>query len=150
MHSKRKIPDSWRTGWKAKACTSFALYLKVFKNHLYYLWHVRVLSIKPCLQYTASGAYWKATEKFPGVGAFDHYSLGVGNLIDSLDFMLRVAPIPRGVINHDEDKHSCIQSERYPIRGGLAKEQKLPQALFCIWRYSRAIYIIFGMSRVLS
>ena len=21
----------------------------VFKNHLYYLWHVRVLSIKPCL-----------------------------------------------------------------------------------------------------
>ena len=51
MHSKRKIPDSWRTGWKAKACTSFVLYLKVFKNHLYYLWHnlVRVLSIKPCL-----------------------------------------------------------------------------------------------------
>ena len=28
---------------------SFVLYLKVFKNHLYYLWHVRVLSIKPCL-----------------------------------------------------------------------------------------------------
>ena len=51
MHSKGKIPDSWRTGWKAKACTSFVLYLKVFKNHLYYLWHnlVRVLSIKPCL-----------------------------------------------------------------------------------------------------
>ena len=49
MHSKRKIPDSWRTGWKAKACTSFVLYLKAFKNHLYYLWHVRVLSIKPCL-----------------------------------------------------------------------------------------------------
>ena len=49
MHSKRKIPDSWRTGWKAKACTSFVLHLKVFKNHLYYLWHVRVLSIKPCL-----------------------------------------------------------------------------------------------------
>ena len=33
----------------AKACTSFALNLKVFKNHLYYLWHIRVLSIKPCL-----------------------------------------------------------------------------------------------------
>ena len=49
MHSKRKIPDSWRTGWKAKACTSFVLYLKAFKNHLYYLWQVRVLSIKPCL-----------------------------------------------------------------------------------------------------
>ena len=44
MNSKRKIPDSWRTGWKAKACTSFFLYLKVFKNHLYYLWHVRALS----------------------------------------------------------------------------------------------------------
>ena len=35
---------------------------------------------------------------FPG-RAFDHYSLGVGNLIASLDFMLRVTLIPRGVIN---------------------------------------------------
>ena len=34
-------------GGLAFAC--FVLYLKVFKNHLYYLWHVRVLSIKPCL-----------------------------------------------------------------------------------------------------
>ena len=49
MHSQRKIPDLWQTGWKAKACTSFALYLKVFKNHLCYLRRVRVLSIKPCL-----------------------------------------------------------------------------------------------------
>ena len=45
----------------------------------------------------------------------------MGNLIASLDFMLRVALIPRGVINHDDDKPSCIQSERYPIRGGLHK-----------------------------
>ena len=61
IHLKRKIPDSWRTGSKAKACTSFALY---FKNHLYYLWHVRVLSIKPCL-HTAlpehSRSYWKVS-----------------------------------------------------------------------------------------
>ena len=67
MHSKRKIPDSWRTGWKAKACTSFVLYLKVFKNHLYYLWrllnHVYIHSFR---------SIRKATEKFPGVGAFDH------------------------------------------------------------------------------
>ena len=43
-------------------------------------------------------------------------------------------------------KPSCIQSERYPIRGGLAEKQRLAQALFgCIWRYSRTIYIIFGM-----
>ena len=68
----------------------------------------------------------------PGGRAFDHYSLGVGNLIASLDFMLRVALIPRGVINHGEDKPSCIQSERYSIRGGLAKKQRLAQALFCI------------------
>ena len=68
---------------------------------------------------------------FPGAG-FDHYSLGVGNLIASLDFMLRVALIPRGVINHNEDKPSCIQSERYPIRGELAEKQRLAQALFCI------------------
>ena len=32
---------------------------------------------------------------FPG-RAFDHYSLGVGNLIASLDFMLRVADSTRG------------------------------------------------------
>ena len=62
MHSKRKIPNSRRTGWKAKACTSFALYLKVFKNHLYYLRHVRVLSIKPCLRTQLAKhnrSYWK-------------------------------------------------------------------------------------------
>ena len=39
--------------------------------------------------------------------------------------MLQVALIPRGVINHGEDKPSCIQSERYPIRGGLAEKQRL-------------------------
>ena len=49
----------------------------------------------------------------------------LGNLIASLVFMLRVALIPRGVTNHDEDKPSCIQSERYPIRGGLAEKQRL-------------------------
>ena len=54
----------------------------------------------------------------------------MGNLIDSLDFMLRVALIPRGVINHGEDKPSCIQSERYPIRGGLAEKQRLAQACY--------------------
>ncbi len=42
--------------------------------------------------------------------------------------MLRVKQIPRGVINHGEDKPSCIHSERYPIRGGLAEKQKLAQA----------------------
>ena len=65
MHSKRKIPDSWQTGWKAKACTSFALYLKVFKNHLYYLWHIRVLSIKPCLHTQFPEhirSYWKVSQ----------------------------------------------------------------------------------------
>ena len=67
MHWKRKRFDSWRTGWKAKACTSFALYLKVFKKHLYHFWHVRVLSIKPCLHTKLpehNRNYWK----FPGDG----------------------------------------------------------------------------------
>ena len=59
--------------------------------------------------------------------------------------MLQVALIPHGVINHGEDKPSCIGSKRYPIHGGLAEKQRLAQALFCIWRYSRTIYIIFGM-----
>ena len=51
---------------KSKACKSFFLYLKVSKNHLYYLWHVRVLSIKPCLH-----TQQKLPKSFPGVGAFD-------------------------------------------------------------------------------
>ena len=34
---------------------------------------------------------------------FDHHSKGVGNLIASLDVMLRVALIPRGLINHGGD-----------------------------------------------
>ena len=42
MHSKRKIPGLAEKQRLAQA-------LKVFKNHLYYLWHVRVLSIKPFL-----------------------------------------------------------------------------------------------------
>ena len=66
MNLKRKIPDSWRTGRKAKACTFFALYLKVFKNHLCYLQHVRVLSIKPCLHTQLRfRSIIEATEKFP-------------------------------------------------------------------------------------
>ena len=56
----------------------------------------------------------------------------VGNLTARLDFMLRVALMPRGVISHAEDKPSCIQSERYPIRGGLADKERLAQALLCI------------------
>ena len=67
MHSKRKIPDSWRIALKAKACTSFVLYLKVFKNHLYYLWHVRVLSINHVYIHSFRSII-KATEKFPGGG----------------------------------------------------------------------------------
>ena len=35
---------------------------------------------------------------------FDHYSQGVGNLIVSLDFMLRVALIPYGMLNRCGDK----------------------------------------------
>ena len=49
---------------KAKACTSFALYLKVFKNHLYHLQQVRELSIKPCLQTQLpehNRSYWKVS-----------------------------------------------------------------------------------------
>ena len=35
--------------------------------------------------------------------AFDHHSLGVRNLIANIDVMLRVALIPRGLINHGGD-----------------------------------------------
>ena len=77
----------------------------------------------------------------PEGGAFDHYPYGVGNLIASLDFILRVPLIP----NHGGDKPWCIHSKRNLIRGELAEKKRLAQALLCIWRYSRTIYIIFGM-----
>ena len=67
MHSKRKRPDSWRTGWKVKACTNFALYLKVFKNHFYYLRHIRMLSIKSCLHTQLpehNRRYWKVSRRW--------------------------------------------------------------------------------------
>ena len=90
--SWRKIPDSWRTGWKAKACPSFALYLEVFKNHLYYLWHVRVLPIKPCLHTQLlehNRRYWRVslwwghliTWNGPMMGHLNSFSAsGRGNL----------------------------------------------------------------------
>ena len=92
MHSQRKIPDLWRTGWKAKACKSFALHLKVFKNHLHYLRHVRVLSIKPCLHTHLpehNRSYWKVSRGWghlitwnePIMGHLNSFSAsGGGNL----------------------------------------------------------------------
>ena len=56
----------------------------------------------------------------------------MGNLITNLDFLLRVGLIPPGMIIHGGDKPWCIQSERYPICGGLAKKRRLAQALLCI------------------
>ena len=91
----------------------------------------------------------------PGGREFDEVSLpcgrgvGVGNLGWGIWLLASIscyiALIPRGVINHGGDKPWCIQSKRYPIRDGLAEKQRLAQVLLCIWRYTRTIYIIFGM-----
>ena len=48
------------------------MYLKGIKNHLHYLWHVRVLSPDLLNHVYLHSFIIKATEKFPGVGAFDH------------------------------------------------------------------------------
>ena len=40
---------------------------------------------------------------WPGGREFDHHSKGVGNLITSLNIMLRVALIPSGLINQGGD-----------------------------------------------
>ena len=67
MHSKRKIPDSWRTGWKARLaqallciwrywrtiCIIFSMYQCCLLNHVY------LHSFRSIIE---------ATEKFPGVG----------------------------------------------------------------------------------
>ena len=67
MHSKRKIPDSWRTDWKAKACTSFALYLKVLKNHFWFVLSsacIRECCLQPWLHTQLpehNRSYWKVS-----------------------------------------------------------------------------------------
>ena len=115
MHSKRKIPNSRWTGWKAKACTSFALYLKVFKNHLYYFRHVRVLSIKPCLRTQLAEhnrSYWKVswgwryliTWNGPIMGHLNSFSAsGRGNLNENFPKiqMLRGGGSPGGCLTFD-------------------------------------------------
>ena len=45
--------------------------LKAFKNHLYYLGHVRALSIRPCLHTHLPEHNRSWLKSFPGVGAFD-------------------------------------------------------------------------------
>ena len=55
----------------------------------------------------------------PGGREFDHHSYWVRNVLASLDFMLRVVLIPRGLINHVGDKLRCIQRERLRTRGGF-------------------------------
>ena len=59
---------------KKKGCTSFVLYLNVFKNHFHYLWHVGLLS-----RYLINHVYIKSFQgiiklpkSFPGVGVFEH------------------------------------------------------------------------------
>ena len=50
LHAFKAKDTRFVADWlKSKGLRKLVLYLKVFKNHLYYLWHVRVLSIKPCL-----------------------------------------------------------------------------------------------------
>ena len=77
-----------------KAKDTDVLYLKVFKNHLYYLWHVRVLSIKPCLhtqlpEHTCNKGYRKVSRGWghlitwngPMMGHLNSFSAsGGGNL----------------------------------------------------------------------
>ena len=71
MHSKQKIPDSWRTGWKAKACTVMlcSVFEGIQEPFTLSLACKSVVSrsIKPCL-HTQLPEHKKTTEKFLGVG----------------------------------------------------------------------------------
>ena len=65
---------------KSKGLHKAALYLKAFKNHLYYLLHVRVFSIKPCL-HTQLPEHNRSYRKVGlGRGALGGWALGGGNL----------------------------------------------------------------------
>ena len=50
LHAFKAKHTRFVADWlKSNGLHELVLYLKVFKNHIYYLWHVRVFSIKPCL-----------------------------------------------------------------------------------------------------
>ena len=128
MHSKRKIPDSWRTGWKVKACTSFALYLKVFKNHLYYLWHVRVLSFKPCLHTQLlehNRSYWKVSRWWghlitcngPIMGHLNSFSASGGGNFPKIFQKFKCPGVARG---------GCLS---FDLTGTLAATQEITHAV---------------------
>ena len=80
LHAFKAKDTRFVADWlKSQGLHKLVLYLKIFKNHLYYLWHVRVLSIKPCQEKMRSWSLdhvyihslrsiIKATEKFPGGG----------------------------------------------------------------------------------
>ena len=84
----------------------------------------------------------------PGGREFDEYSLPRARHLITTHRgwgIWSLASISTCAINLGRAKPWCIQSERYPIRGGLAEKQRLAQTLLRIWRYSRTICIIFGM-----
>ena len=65
LHAFKAKDTRFVADWlKSKGLHKLVLYLKVFKNHFYYLWHLRVFSIKPCLHTQLP----EHTEKFPGGG----------------------------------------------------------------------------------
>ena len=73
----------------------------------------------------------------PGGREFDHHSQGVGNLITSLDIMLRVALIPRG-LKKTWRRQTLTNSKE---KTKLVENRRPTQALFCIWRCLKPIYI---------
>ena len=103
--------------------------------------------VKSKLQHPLPPGIPRAFDAFSCPGGREHYSYGVGNLITSLDIMLRVALITRGLIKHGGDggdggdKLWWIQKKRLRIRGELVENQRSTQALFCIWRCLKPIYI---------
>ena len=102
---------------KSKGLHKFSLYLKVFKNHLYYLWHVRMLSIKPCL-YTQLPAhnrsYWKVSRGWghlitwngPMMGHLNSFSAsGVGSLNKNFPKLQMPGGLPGGMFKLRFDWH---------------------------------------------
>ena len=73
LHAFKAKDTRFVADWlKSKGLHKLVLHLKVFKNHLYYLWHVRALSIKPC-SHTQLPEHNKSYRKVSrGVRAFDH------------------------------------------------------------------------------
>ena len=82
----------------------------------------------------------------PGGRAFDHYSLGVGNLIASLDIMLRVALISRGLTTWRRRRRQTLMNSKEKIVWRIGLKPKAYTSFFLYLKvFNTDLYLYLNM-----